>query len=79
MTRVCVSAGLIWMAPFMDVAPHGLPEQVPLHRPTCLKVHQLVFAKPTAAFGFLPHDFFIAVSIFIFVSPGTPGPQKQQK
>lgn len=67
------------MASFMDVFLHGLPEQVPLHRLTCLKVHQLVFAKPTVAFGFLPHDFFLAVGTFIFVSPGTPGSQKQQQ
>lgn len=67
------------MVPSLDMAPQGLPEQVPPHRLTCPKAHQLVFAKPTAASGVLPHDFFPAVRIFRFVSPGRPGSQKQQK
>lgn len=79
MTRVCFSTGLRWMVPSMDMAPQGPPEQVPPHRLTCLKAHQLVFAKPTAASGVLPHDFFPAVRIFRFASPGRPGSQKQQK
>lgn len=46
---------------------------------TAQKGHHLASAKPTAAFGLLPHDCFTAVSILILVSPGTTGSQKQQK
>lgn len=51
-----------------DGWPHRSPEQVPLHRPTCPEVCQLVSVKPMAAFGLLPHICILVRRNHLFIS-----------